>query len=356
MKTKASAERDEKKRRISKPVLVPPIPESELFPPIDYDELRRATLSLIPEFAAHAGSPALHIAIRTPTDSKARSAKSLQAGWTEFWDHGRGIAFARRVSGQTQRLIEFGYFGDKHKLTAFADLAERVWGTVVPLSWQRLLPLGNSNGANGARDEFALALICQPARSTDELPVNWRGEGTYADRINDMNLGRLLDVVGCLCSTGERETTTIKQVLEDFSSKPAYLYLAISKDIFHAAVECLRQLAVFWDYVKRGVYSEQTLPTYELRALDLKYLGSDDAKRDRMAYLLLQAPRQSHSQIREIINRTIHEQDWATTTTLESSQALTYAAKRWAERSPEPLPPPDKRRPGCRRSRKLKPE
>lgn len=355
MKTKASAERDEKKQRIFKSVLVPPIRESELFPPIDYDELRRATLSMIPEFAAHAGSPALHVAIRTPTDSKARSARSLQAGWTEFWDRGRGIAFARRVSGQTQRLIEFGYFGDKHKLTVFADLAERVWRTVVPQSWQRLLPLGNSNGANGAKDEFALALICQPARSTDELPVNWRGEGKYAERINDMNLGKLLDVVGCLCGTGERETTTIKRVLEGFSSKPAYLYLAISGDIFQAAVECLQQLAVFWEYAKRGVYSELTLPTYELRTLDLKYLGSDDAKRDRMAYLLLKAQKQSHRQIREIINRTIHEQDWATTT-LESSQALTYAAKRWAEKSPEPLPPPDKRMPGCRRSRKRKPE
>ena len=353
MKAKAAAERDKKKRRISKPVLVPPIRESELFPPIDYDELRRATLSMIPEFAAHAGSPALHIAIRTPTDSKARSARSLQAGWTEFWDHGRGIAFARRVSGQTQRLIEFGYFGDKHKLTVFADLAERVWRTVVPLSWRRLLPLGNSNGSNSARDDFALALMRQPAQSTDKLPLNWKGEGAYAERVTDMNLGKLLDVVGCLCGTGEREATTIKRILEDFTSKSDYLYLALSDDAFHAAVECLQQLSVFWGHVERGTYSEQPLPPYQIDELDLKYLRLDDAKRDRMAYELLKVKRKSHSEICNDINRTICERGW-NTTTLNSSQNLTAAAKRWATKSPEPLSLPEKRKAGCRRSRKRK--
>ena len=353
MKTKASTERDEKKRRISKPVLLPPIRESELCPPIDYDELRRATLSMIPEFAAHAGSPALHMAIRTPTDSKARSARSLRAGWTEFWDRGRGIAFARRQSRQTQRLIEFGYFGNKQKLTVFADLAERVWRTVVPLSWQRLLPLGNSNGANGAKDEFALALICQPARFAEELSVNWRGEGTYAERITDMNLGKLLDVVGCLCGTGERESTTIERVLEDFSAKPAYLYLAISGDVFQATVECLRHLAAYWGHVARGTYTEQLLPAYQVDDLDLEYLRLDDAKRDRRAYELLKDLKKSHPEIRRIINDTICAQGWQTTT-LDSSQSLTYAAKRWAEKSPVPLAPPVKRKPGCRGSRKRK--
>lgn len=353
MKTKASAEGDEKKRRISKPAFVPPIRESELFPPIDYDELRRATLSMIPEFAAHTGSPALHIAIRTPTDSKARSARSLQAGWAEFWGRGRGIGFARRHSCQTQRLIEFGYFGDKQKLTVFADLAERVWRTVVPLSWRRLLPLGNSNGANGAKDEFALALICQPARSTDGLPVNWRGEGAYAERITDMNLGKLLDVVGCLCGTSERESTTIERVLENFSAKPTYLYLAISDDVFQAAVECLRHLAVYWGHVASGTYTELPLPPYQVDELDLKYLRSDDAKRDRMAYELLKDKKKSHSEICNIINRTVCERGW-NTTTLNSSQNLTAAAKRWAMKSPEPLSLPEKRKPGCRRSRKRK--
>ena len=356
MKVKASEKKDTaEKRHMSKMVLVPPIPESELFQFNDYDGLQRAALAMIPEFAAHAGSPALHIAIRTPARSRKLTISSVKAGWGEFWDRGGGIAFQHRVSLRTKRPIEFGYFGDKQKLDSFTNLAERVWRTVIPTSWQRLTQLGNSNGSNSARDDFALSLFCQPARFMEELPVNWRGEGAYAERITDMNLGKLLDVVGGLCDFPERETATIERVLQNFSSRPDYLYLAVAGDVFHAAVECLQHLAVFWEYAKHGVYSEQTLPPYELKTLDLKYLGSDNAKRDRMAYELLKAQKTSHSKIREIINRTILVHDWKTTT-LESSQALTYAGKRWAEKSPEPLPPPEKRMPGCRRSRNRTPK
>ncbi len=357
MKAQTSAKKETAaKQPIPKMVSVTPIPLSELFPPIDYEPVKRAALGMIPELAAHAGSPALHLAIRTSTRSRNFTSSSVRAGWGEFWDRGRGIAFVRRASLRTRSPIEFGYFGDKQKLAIFSDLAERVWRTTAPLSWQRLLPLGNSNGSNSARDNFALSLFSQPARFMDELPLNWRGEGAYAKLVEDMNLGKLLDVIGCESDSPEREAATIERILEDFLSRPDYLYLAISGDVFHAAVECLQQLAVFWGHVERGTYSEQSLPRNDLETLDIKYLQSDDAKRDRMAYLLLKAPRQSHSQIREIINRTIHEQDLTMTTTLDSSQALTYAAKRWAEKSPEPLPPPDKRMPGCRRSRKRKPE
>lgn len=262
MKSKWSMQTQTQRNVASTPVM--PIPAAEIFPPNNNQELQQRALSMIHEFSAHIGSPGLFIAIRTPARSKKLTTGSLRADWGDFWDRGRGIAFARRFSSRTQRSIEFGYFGDKQKLAVFADMAERVWRTAVPLSWQRLLPHGNSNGSNSARDDFALSLFCQPARFMEELPLNWRGEGAYAELVADMNLGKLLDVVGCLCDSPERETATIERLLQGFSSRPDYLYIAISGDVFHAAVEYLQHLAIYWADAERGIFSEEPIPRNEL--------------------------------------------------------------------------------------------
>lgn len=313
------------------------IAETELFPPINYKELQQKARAMIHEFAAHSGSSTLHVAIRTPAHNKVRKTRSLQAGWGEFWNRGRGIAFARRHSARTQRLIEYAYFGDKQKLAVFTDMAEEVWRSVVPLKWHRLVPLGNSNGSGGARDEFVLAMMLQPGRLMEELPLNWRGEGAYAERVKDMNLGKLLDVIGCLCETSEREASTIVRVMEDFESRPDSLYLALSGDVFRAGVEFLAHLSVFWECEERGPSSDNIPSRDPLKGIDLEYISSDNAKRDKMAYRFWQSRLASKKAITKI-NAEITRQAWDTAE-LSSHQGLKYSAERWREKCPELLSP-----------------